>query len=1220
MNAKNLPLKFLFVILLVAVCLWSLLFGRGLRQGIDLRGGHSLVFEIRTHQGEIDRLRRQKAELTEKLQQAQTPEEKAELTEALERLELELRGYQQAGAEQGNLPERMIRVLKQRVDPRGLMSLEWRPIGENRIEIRMPAAKEETLAAKHAYLEALSRLEQNNIRRSDIRRLLKAAREQRPKVFEELVGENRERKVRLAQLLQAYDMMEQARTEFQQAQGTQRSELRKILENATAVYERRLREVQETNISPQELQSILANYVSPAEADAIGSKTEVARRQEVFQKELKRLVDWHPDRAAEINEVVERYKQWAKNRQELEDPSDLKRLIAKAGVLEFRAAPYRPGKSGFAISTVDRDNCFESLAKEGPDGLRRRNARYLWFPLHGKKEKYSDLVVADYGGKSYLLLSNEPEHVMLHQPGPGGWSLSSAYPTFDRTGRRAVGFTFDEAGSRKFAELTGAHINDVVAILLDDEVYSAPKVESVIANQGVITGSFTPQEVASLVRTLEAGSLPARLNPEPVSENTFGPAIGAVNREMGIKAAYTGLIAVAVFMLIYYVLAGFIADVALVLNIIFVLGAMSLLSAVFTLPGIAGVILTIGIAVDANVLIFERLREEQAKNQSVRMALKNAYERAFTAIFDANITTLITCLILGWVGTEEVRGFAITLGLGVMFSLFTALIVTRWVFQLLLDTGVIKKPVFMLHVIGVPKVNWISKRHFFWALSLALVVMGIGSLIWQGADIWGIEFSSGTQATISFNDDALIDGQLPNDGIVREKFIQQARQDGLEKLVATARVETQINPNAVGDFLADHDKDLDGQVTLAEWQGQGLKVAFFKAVDSDGDGKLIRAELEENLPAYAYQVTTTETRVARIRDVAREAFGNALRTRTRHEFELAAAEVIEPLGIEAAPDGKTRISEALWRGADSAYREELQDYDGGLLLVLQNVSPPMTTAALQQGVREMRLQPDFAGRQFGEIAVIGLTPAGEEGFSSFAVLARPTELDFLSDPRAWDAFAEDELALIKATLESEEAMVATNFDAAIAGETAQLAVVALVLSWLAIVAYLWFRFGSVQWGLAAVVCLIHDVAIVVGLVAVSGWLHRTAFGQALGIASFKIDLPMVAAVLTVIGYSVNDTIVVFDRIRENRGKLTTVSPQVINVSVNQTLSRTLLTSGTTFIVVLIMYVWGGPGIHAFNYALLAGIIFGTYSSVAVASPLLMGFRRAMVAKTARLEE
>jgi SecD/SecF fusion protein len=193
-------------------------------------------------------------------------------------------------------------------------------------------------------------------------------------------------------------------------------------------------------------------------------------------------------------------------------------------------------------------------------------------------------------------------------------------------------------------------------------------------------------------------------------------------------------------------------------------------------------------------------------------------------------------------------------------------------------------------------------------------------------------------------------------------------------------------------------------------------------------------------------------------------------------------------------------------------------------------------------------------------------------------------------------------------------MVARNFDVSIAGEAAGRAIFAIIASWLVIVIYLWFRFGSARWGLGAVVCLIHDVIIVVGLVAASGWMYKTWFGEMLGLQSFKIDLAMVAAILTVIGYSVNDTIVVFDRIRENRGKLATVSPQVINTSINQTLARTLLTSGTTFIVVVIMYVVGGVGVHAFSYALLAGIVFGTYSSVAVASPLLMGFKKALVAK------
>jgi SecD/SecF fusion protein len=185
-----------------------------------------------------------------------------------------------------------------------------------------------------------------------------------------------------------------------------------------------------------------------------------------------------------------------------------------------------------------------------------------------------------------------------------------------------------------------------------------------------------------------------------------------------------------------------------------------------------------------------------------------------------------------------------------------------------------------------------------------------------------------------------------------------------------------------------------------------------------------------------------------------------------------------------------------------------------------------------------------------------------------------------------------------------------------AGQSKQRAVMAVVLAWLAIIVYLWVRFGQARWGLAAVLCLVHDVTIIVGLVAASGWLATTLVGKALGIESFKIDMAMVAAVLTVIGYSVNDTIVVFDRIRENRGRLMAATRQVINASINQTLSRTLLTSATTLEVIVVMYIWGGQGIHGFNFALLAGILFGTYSSIAVASPMLMGFREMVISRAA----
>jgi SecD/SecF fusion protein len=269
---------------------------------------------------------------------------------------------------------------------------------------------------------------------------------------------------------------------------------------------------------------------------------------------------------------------------------------------------------------------------------------------------------------------------------------------------------------------------------------------------------------------------------------------------------------------------------------------------------------------------------------------------------------------------------------------------------------------------------------------------------------------------------------------------------------------------------------------------------------------------------------------------------------------------------------------------------------------------------LSERIRDARSQPDFTDLRFNPTKVIGLGEADDaERFSDFLVLVRPAE-SIAADKL--DEYRVREAELMSQAFTRQEAGEVRNFDAAIAGEMTGRALFAIMLSWVAIVAYLWFRFGNWRWGLAAVICLVHDVIVVVGIVAVSGWLYDTFLGGVLAMDAFKIDLAMIAAILTVIGYSVNDTIVVFDRIRENRGKLKTVSQSVINRSINQTLSRTVLTSGTTFLVVFIMYVWGGPGIHAFSFALLVGVLFGTYSSVAVASPLLMGFKEAVVARTA----
>lgn len=1191
MIGKNLPLKFAFLALMVATCLWSL-HANGLKMGIDIHGGHSLVFEVRPEPGSDE------------------PTHREAVSE-------------------------VITILKRRIDPDGLAQLEWRPLGPGRFEVRMPFGRAETIEAKESYFRKLEDITADNIRRSDILRACRASGPQRAAEIARLAERAPQQVPALEAACQAYDALGNAQTTVDAARAqlggangnavepAQRvfDEAINALVTAKADYRAKKQAILDGNIDKQKLRVILSNYVSGRQAQAIAKrrdgKIEVKRRRQVLALELKKLRDAHPARAQQINDLEAIYSKWSEMRQPLEDPADLKRMIAKAGVLEFRIAPSQPGSPAQTgpISLNDYEQAIASLINDGPEGLRRKNAKHLWFKLKGSADDFgSGLVTGTYGGQDFVLLSNTSDLMILADRSVTGWKLDKAKVGFDQNGLPNIEFGLDEGGGRRMSRITGENIDKAMAILLDDEVYSAPNIRGRIATRGQIEGSFSREEAAELSRTLQAGSLPARVNSDPVSENNFGPSLGEMNKQRGIRAAYYGMVGVAVFMLTYYLLAGMIANAALVLNIILVLGAMSLMSAVFTLPGIAGVILTIGIAVDANVLIFERLREEQARGQSAQMALKNAYKRAFSAIFDANITTLITCLILAWIGTEEVRGFGITLGMGVAFSLFTSLVVTRWIFQALIGMRLLKRPVLMLKIMSVPNINWMSKRYYFWAVSALLMTMGITSLVWQGKDLLGIQFSAGTQATISLRDDALIDGELPNDGIVREMFVAAVTElsqtdSKFAKLAETASVVKQIDPDRTANFLGDYDSDDDGLVSRAEWDKLGLDGAFFEIIDTEIDGKLTREELNANLTERSYQVTTTEENLGLIRQATRQAFGVLLEQVSEREFSLAKGQMSDEFGVPLAGDGLTVIGS----GEDLPYQDLFENNPGGVLMVIDKVVPPLTEAELSKRIRDMRLRPDF-GSQQGEATVIGLTSAGREGYSKLAVVVSPADSSVTEDQDAWRRFAEGEKALLTASLARGEAMLATNFDKAIAGEAVGQAVFAIVLSWIAIVLYLWLRFGSVQWGLAAVICLIHDVIIVVGLLAATGWLHQTVFGKALLIDSFKIDLAMVAAILTVIGYSVNDTIVVFDRIRENRGHLTTVSGEIINASINQTLPRTLLTSFTTLIVVGIMYIWGGPGIHPFNFVLMAGIIFGTYSSVAVASPILMGFKGALVAK------
>ncbi len=375
MNAKNLPLKFAFLAVLVAVCLWSIFMGNKLRLGIDLRGGHSLIFEIRTSEAEVKRLEADQKNLETKLAQATTEEQKKPLQDQLGRIQRDLSRAKASGADPRGLSEQVISILKERVDPQGLRSLEWRPLGNNRFEVRMPAGGSETQQAKNAYIAALEQLEQNNISRPELRRAFQSSGDARTAELKALARGDEGLGRLLDDLAAAYDAMQQAQAAAGSAKEADRAKANETLDAAIIDYETKLRGLEETNVNPHQLQTVLGYYASPSEAEAIGNKAEVATRMQQHETELKALLAQHPSRAGEINAVVEKYKAWAQGRARLDDPADLKRLIAKAGVLEFRIAPYAPGEAHrLAMAKAERDRYVEMLAKEGPDAAPAERA------------------------------------------------------------------------------------------------------------------------------------------------------------------------------------------------------------------------------------------------------------------------------------------------------------------------------------------------------------------------------------------------------------------------------------------------------------------------------------------------------------------------------------------------------------------------------------------------------------------------------------------------------------------------------------------------------------------------------------------------------------------------------------------------------------------------------------------------------------------------------
>lgn len=759
-----------------------------------------------------------------------------------------------------------------------------------------------------------------------------------------------------------------------------------------------------------------------------------------------------------------------------------------------------------------------------------------------------------------------------------GEDLAFAASTFDQNGSPAVAFTLTDEGSGRFFVLTtnNAPVGSrqrQLGIVLDDNLLSAPNILQPIRKEGRITGRFTRQEVESLVQILKAGQLPAALTKQPIAENQIDATLGADTIKKGVAAITVSLGLVLVFILCYYRFAGIIACIALVMNLAMILASMVLINQPLTLPGLAGLVLTVGMSVDANVLIFERIREELKKGAAPRMAIRNGFAKATVTIIDANLTTLITAIVLYAIGTDQIRGFAVTLILGILFSMFTAIYVSRTIFDLAERHGFLSLGMadgvnsIRTMVSGESgSLDFIGKGKMTLAMSAVLVCIGLASLFMRGKSIFDIDFAGGSSVQFRLDQPTpadkireIVKPQMLAGGQEVPYTVNGVSMDGIPDdtvyKVDSSFERVEELKSAIAKAFADSSSVglVTYNVSITPTGASENQGATFVPA-SDSNGVMLTAARAQEAPAETDDASDEQKDEQKSEDASPPA----------SEPSVKSSAIIE-LGIEGEGTGGASINAVTLTES--------------LVAAAKEVNVPLTD-------RVIELKP------FGEGAE-EWSPESSLTFSKWQV-----------DVPLPASQADQIMGNIKQKMDSDPVWISSSsVGARVAGDMIGRAFGALFASLLCIIGYIWFRFQRVIYGFAAVAALLHDVLITLGAIAVSYWL-ADALGFLL-IDPFKISLTVVAAILTIIGYSLNDTIVVFDRIRETKGKAPKLTGEMINYSINQTLSRTLLTSITTLIVVVLLYWFGGEGIHAFAFALVVGIIVGTYSSVFVASPILL---------------
>jgi SecD/SecF fusion protein len=903
----------------------------------------------------------------------------------------------------------------------------------------------------------------------------------------------------------------------------------------------------------------------------------------------------------------------------------IKQIISKTGSLEFRI---------LANTHDDKELIERAKAETSKSKLYDTDGHLLawWVPIKSGQEssfRGNDIAVRERTkGKTDITV----KEVLVV---PDDYNVTGAYLTradtgTDRKGQPCVNFTFNTAGGELFGQLTSHHLPDKLTdfsyklgIILDNEIYSAPGIQGAIYDHGEITGSYTQKDVQDQVNVLNAGSLPAALTKEPVSELYSGATLGSDTITKSLHAMLIASILVPLFMLWYYRFCGIVANVALVLNMLILFAIMVAFKAAFTLTGFAGMALTVGMAVDNNILVFERLREERDRGATLRMAIRNAFHRAGTTIIDCNLTHMIAATVLWFLGSDQLKGFAVTLWIGVVTSMYTSVFVSHVIFEIAEKRQWISD-VKMKRLIGHTNIDFMSWFPYCLTASVLITIMAIVVSFIRGQGLFDIDFTGGVSVQAVFdkpeqtNDVRSALEERPKAIRLPDLAISDVRmagqEQGLQFLINTsepdpAKVQDELKL-VFGNKLAHNSFEFTQPEVVRA--APPAKTAVPPAKDAAPPGKEAPAkksaeppkkdQTRSDLPPRSMMALAGDTSLALA--LADEP-AKAGAAKSAEEHPAAAAKTAEkPAEAKAAelPSAKTPL------------RKPLPSEAAEKAAAAENAEKPIPALADLVGgsQTELKFKTEVNHDTLEQMLKAAMK---ESGIGSATTLYEFSNSKYVEGDRIpypqWTLkimLPPDKAKALLATMRKQVAdqpifPASSTIGGAVAVNTRLMAIYALVASWVCMIIYLWIRFQGVAFGLAAVVALIHDVFVMLGGIAISYYVAD--YLGFLLIDQFKINLTIVAAFLTIIGYSVNDTIVVFDRIREVRGKDPNVTRKMVNDSVNQTLSRTLLTSFTVFLVVMVLYVAGGEAVHGFAFALIVGVATGTYSSIYIAAPILL---------------